>query len=440
MNNLDTQAFPRAKRKVSGITEGLLLLALIAGLLDYLMPRIGPIRIVEILLLLLTFCFILLERRLYLPKGPYVAIIGGFTLYPLFASLIGVAYFAPDFDILLRGIVPAVRILAYSIFFWIGYNVFRKSSNYFDKVIYIILVVAIANTLYGTLQFTSLTIGWPAMDILHWPVIERLDGTSWTADSPTGFTGASYSLATLGLITVAIGLGVVTAKLRLGLPLIIFGSAMVFLSWRRSQLIYMTLLFISSTLIMRSIKTKIVGSVLGVLTLSFLAYGDILFSSICPQFSTRLNSIKLLLIGELSDPSLANWYLRVGGTWQNYIELSLTYPFGTGLYPPNFLAIASDNAYLTYLVWGGPLMLLLYLLLLASSIYLGFRLLYYSKRMQVAGICLIMLTTAHSLTDITGGGVMSLPHYSVYWLIFAYALATYQHEKADNRKGSLPGS
>jgi hypothetical protein len=210
---------------------------------------------------------------------------------------------------------------------------------------------------------------------------------------------------------------------------------MVFLAWRRSQLVYLVVILLAGLVLSRAgSNAKLVIGAAVLTVVGLLLMGNVLFLDSAPALAERISSLWHLLSGNWDDDSLANWRGRVEGTWRDYLHLFAEFPWGLGLYPPTILETGSDNAYLTYLAWGGIPLLGLYVALMVSSLALGVRVASYTgapRAYASIGVTLPLLALTHMLTGVTGGGVMALPHYAVFWVVLAQAALTYRRIQVD---------
>lgn len=411
----------------TGIVQFLFLLSFCTSLLDHLLPKIAQVRVLDILMLLTIVVHFLVQQGIIIPRGIVPISIAMFSIYPVILGLIAQFMLNEKSDLVLKGITPAIRTLLYSGFFWIGYDLLRRQQRLLRRITMISLFFLTLNVGYALIQFSSIMFRVPPRDVIYWPEVVRVDGTSWRSNTPTGLLGGPNILATLGLMYYSLGLGLSLSRMRLGNIFAFLGGLAIFLSMRRSTLlIAICLTFVTiwyGDIKQKLASTGLLGLVMIFIVFSIHSYEQL--SSFNAEFAERIYSLNLLIRGETDDPSLSNFTGRVFGTWSDYLRLAMQYPLGMGLYPPNVLQVGSDNTYLTYAVWGGLPLLFLYLSILALA-FISSSNLIRSARTELdkgVGFSLWFLTLAIALNGIAWGGVMSLPHYSIFWVAFSAALA-----------------
>lgn len=416
---------------VSAFTRLSYCMAVLLAMFEAVLPGLMSVRPVEMLLVMLIIWIFIGEKGLYLPKHEMALVIGLFMLYVVFFGLIGQMYFSLPFSGFIEGFAPAARIVIYSIFFWAGYHIFSREPHFFHTVLRVMAVSLVIHGLYGLIQFSAISFSIPSVDSLPYiPVYQFIDGRIREVDyAATGFTDAVYTLAAYGIYALIIGLSLINSRLwphRHTILLVVLGYSMVLTSYRRSQLIAITIVALVLIIVKKSYPGKKLFYIL--VTAAMLSLPVIFLDSIYSvntALADRIYSIKILISsGETGNAYLSSLSGRIEGTWAAYLDLARQYPAGTGLYPPNILKQGSDNAYLTHLVWGGIPLALLYVLLLAAPIYRALSKV--RKAGHLSGIqtasCYLTAGVSMSMliTGISGGEVFSLPSQAPYWIALSH--------------------
>lgn len=422
------------------------LCAIALALFGAVVPRIGPIRLVEILLPVLACWIFFAEGSLYLPQWRFLRIV--LLVLPVYVLLIGLlgqlAAQAPA-ETFLGAYVPAVRVADYSLFFWLGYHLFVRRYRTYYLSLAVMTGVVIVDGLYGFVQFSAIHAGWPAMHALPYLATYQwiAGGETLVNYAATGFTGAVFTLAALGVMGITIGLSRWLSRHgAMWAAFAVFSYAVILSTERRSQLLAagaVTLVLLAAARVRVTKRTAAGIAAILVLLAPFLLSNQM--GILSPTLSSRLESIPAvaasLVLGTDTTDTVSNWTGRTEGTWSTYLDLAEDYPLGMGLYPPNVLGKGSDNSYLTYLVWGGPLLLLLYLLMLGAPLLraLSAQLAgsYGTRLDQVPYLVASGVLVSYLCTGVFGGGVLSLPSQAPLWIALA-GMAAHERVAATNRK------